>query len=144
MQRTLFFFSLLGLVACGSTQDLDPGPMQTDCASEHDSVGLEASFTTLQHDVGGSARIVDDCTIELTDFTFDAGGVDVRFVVDRDESLSDYTVVSENLIPGGPYEGETLTVGLPEGTTLDDVAVLSVWCVPFGADFGHLSFDSAL
>ncbi len=68
----------------------------------------------------------------------------VRFVVDRDESLADFTVVSGNLIPEGPYEGETLAVGLPEGITLDAVSVLSVWCVPFGADFGHLAFESLL
>ncbi len=140
--------SLLALVfasACaGGGEDLDPGPMQSDCASDHEAVGQEGSFVTLAHDVAGDARFVDDCTIELTSFTFDSGGVDVRFVIDADDEFADYRVISEDLRPDGPYEDETLTVPLPEGVTLDDVGALSVWCVPFGADFGHVSFASPL
>ena len=36
------------------------------------------------HDVGGTARSIDDCTIEITDFTYDGTGIDVRLYGDLD------------------------------------------------------------
>ncbi|MCP4871752.1 MAG: DM13 domain-containing protein [Proteobacteria bacterium] len=138
--------ALLLLSACagGGQANIDPGPMQTDCAADHDSVGLSGELSTLQHGVDGTATIIDDCTIEIEGFTYDGQGVDTRFVIDLDDSFGDYTVISEALIPDGPYEDETITVPLPEGVTLDDVGALSVWCVPFEVDFGSVVFESVL
>ncbi len=146
MTRTLLLaLALPSLVACGGAgRDLDPGPMQENCAATHDKVGLEAEFRTYQHDVAGTARIQDDCTIELMDFSFDGDGVDVRFVVDTDDGFEDYRVISQDLRENGPYENVALTVPLPEGISLDDFSALSVWCVPFGVDFGSLVFESVL
>jgi len=135
---------LLSACAGGGQANVDPGPMQSDCSATHERVGLAGDFLTLHHEVAGTATVVDDCTIEVEGFTYDAGGVDTRFVIDTDEDFGDYVVISENLIPDGPYDGDTVTVPLPEGVTLDDVGALSVWCVPFEADFGHLTFESPL
>lgn len=138
--------ALLLLSACagGGQANIDPGPMQTGCDATHANVGLSGEFSTLQHGVAGTATIIDDCTIEIEGFTYDGQGVDTRFVIDLDDSFEDYTVISEALIPDGPYEGDTITVPLPEGLTLDDVGALSVWCVPFEVDFGNVTFESAL
>ena len=78
------------------------------------------------------------------DFSFDGDGVDVRFVVDTDDGFEDYRVISQDLRENGPYENVALTVPLPEGISLDDFSALSVWCVPFGVDFGSLVFESVL
>jgi hypothetical protein len=146
MTRRALLPALLLITACAGSggSNIDPGPMQTDCAADHPSVGLSGEFSTLQHDVAGTATILDDCTIEIEGFTYDGNGVDTRFVIDLDDDFGDYTVISQELIPDGPYDDETITVPLPEGVTLEDVGAISVWCVPFEVDFGHATFESVL
>lgn len=49
--------------------------------------------------------------------------------------------MSENLVRDLPYNGEVLTLTLPEGRSLDELGGVSVWCVPVGADFGSGTFQ---
>ena len=134
---------LLVLGACaggGSGADGALGPALVDCGSEHSSVGATAELETHFHDVAGTATVVDDCTIELADFTFDGEGLDVRAVVSADADFADHMVLTENLLADGPYADAVLTLSLREGMTLDDVEHLSIWCVPAGVSFGDGSF----
>jgi hypothetical protein len=81
--------------------------------------------------------VVDDCTIRISGFEFDGNGIDVRIYAGRGGDYSSGFGLSENLVnfPVG-YSGETLWLTLPDGTTLDVVDGLSVWCVPVGVSFG--------
>ncbi len=111
-------------------------PPRDDCGSDHSLVGETATLTTRAHEVMGTLEVVDNCTLEITDFHFDGGGVDVRAIVSPNGDYTNGIVLSEDLRRSGGYDGEKLQLNLPEGVTLDDVGGLSIWCVPFGASFG--------
>jgi hypothetical protein len=114
----------------------EPAPAQTDCGADHELVGAVAVLDGRNHDVAGTFTLVDDCTLVLEDFQFDGGGLDVRVVGSADGDFSTGHVLTTDLRRSEGYDGETLEIALPEGTTPDDVRELSVWCVPAGADFG--------
>ena len=49
-----------------------------ECSATHEKVGWTAELTEKFHDMGGTAEILDDCTVRITNFTYDATGIDVR------------------------------------------------------------------
>lgn len=113
----------------------------TSCGTSHDNVGYSGYFTTLAHNVSGKATIIDDCTIEITEFTYDGGGPAVYFYGAINHNYS-----SEQAFPMGAklsgivYEGTSITLKLPQNATLDDLTGISVWCVDFNANFGEMTF----
>jgi len=44
------------------------------------------------------------------------------------------------LLSGTAWEGDTITLAIPEGKTLDDFDSISVWCFDFNANFGDAFF----
>lgn len=125
----------------------EPDPDDDDiigsCTEEHPKVGQIAELEMLFHDVGGTAEIIDDCTIAIRDFTFDGQGIDVQIYAGVGGDYDGGFSISDNLLRPGGYNGETLVLELPPGSTLDDVDGISVWCVPVGADFGSGFFNPA-
>jgi cytochrome c len=113
---------------------------QTGCGTTHPMVGSSLTFQTHAHDVAGTATVVDDCTIRLTDFSFDGGGIDVRVIGGTGGAYDDGVTLSINLVATVFDEGQAL-IRLPEGVTLDDFDGLSVWCVPVGLSFGDGLFQ---
>ena len=111
------------------------------CAKTHRKIGHSGSFSTLAHNVSGTATIIDNCTIEITNFTYDGGGPKVYFygAIDHNYS-SDAAFQLGSELQGKIYENESLTITLPNGKTLDDLTGLSVWCADFNADFGSMVF----
>ncbi len=114
----------------------------SDCESTHALVGAEAVLETHAHGVEGTARIVDDCSIEISDFHYDGGGLDVRAIVSADPGFGSYQKISEDLREGGPYEGMSLALSLREGMSLDDFSHLSIWCEAVGSSFADGEFTS--
>jgi cytochrome c len=121
--------------------DPDEPTPPSGCGSSHPKVGQTAVLQEFFHDVGGIAEIVDDCTIEIRDFTFDGQGIDAQIYGGFEGMYDDGFSMSENLVRAQPYDGEVLTLTLPEGRSLDDLGGVSVWCVPVGANFGSGSFE---
>lgn len=113
-----------------------------DCPSTHPRVGSTAEMTTRFHGVSGTVRVVNDCALVIEDFVFDGAGIDVRLYGGADLEFRDGIILSDNLVnsPVG-YDGVTMVGVLPEGTTLDDVDAVSVWCVPVGVSFGDALFE---
>lgn len=114
------------------------------CEATHDLVGLSAEFSTLAHQVSGTATVIDDCTIEVTNFNYDATAPAVYFYAGSDGEFSDSNAfaISEQLRSDGTdYSNETITLNLPEGKTLDDFNSISVWCEEFSVNFGDISFN---
>ena len=112
------------------------------CDATHSRVGESLTLQTRFHDVAGTATVIDDCTIEVTNFTYDGTGIDVRFY-NGVGSPPDYNAgvpLSGDLIRSGGYDNETFTITLPEAVTLDDVDGLSVWCVDVAVSFGDGAF----
>jgi hypothetical protein len=111
------------------------------CGSTHAKVGWTAELRNRFHGIGGTATIVDDCTIVIEDFTFDGNGIVIEVYTglggDYDAGFS----ISDNLynFPTG-YHGETLTLTLPEDRSMDDLDGISIWCVTVGVNFGDGTF----
>jgi len=143
MKKIAILFSILGaLASCAPTTIPDEAPPAREgCGDDHPRVGQSAEFVGRQHDVSGSLRVIDNCTLEITNFVYDGGGVDVRAIASPNRDYQNGIVLSEDLRRAGGYENESVQLNLPEGVTLDDVQGLSIWCVPFGADFGEAQFE---
>lgn len=114
---------------------------QTSCAKTHSKVGYSGNFQTFFHNVSGTATIIDDCTIEITNFSYDGGGPQVYvYAGSNHDYLSNSAFAISQNISGIVYENDTLTLRIPVNKTLDDLTGLSVWCSDFNADFGHMTF----
>ncbi len=134
--RGFLIVVLILLQACsGSNPTAEQMP--NDCGSDHPAVGTQASFSTLFHRVSGDLTIVDNCTLQITNFNYDGGGPDVAFYAgtDQDYIAPGYFVIGER-INGTNFEDATIVLELPEDKTLDDFNSLSVWCAQFGVNFG--------
>lgn len=113
----------------------------SSCEKTHNKVGQNGFFSTIAHNVAGKARIIDDCTIEITQFDYDGGGPEVYFyaAVDHGYASENSFSVSQK-ISGQVYDNVSFLLKLPANKTLDDLTGLSVWCVDFNVDFGHVEF----
>lgn len=119
------------------------GVAQSSCPSDHPKVGFTGFFQTRSHNVAGMATITSNCTIEVTNFTYDGQGPDVYFYAAIDQNYQDPSAFAiSGRINGQPYNNETLILRLPIGKMLDDLTSISVWCVDFNANFGDLTFTA--
>jgi len=120
------------------------GGEQSMCDSDHPSVGYTGSFETLAHDVTGDAEIIDNCTIIISNFTYDASAPAVYFYANNTDSTTteSFTIGNELRNDSNAYADATIIVKLPNGTTLDDIKTFSVWCVDFAVSFGDLTFTA--
>ncbi|MEE9332883.1 MAG: DM13 domain-containing protein [Granulosicoccaceae bacterium] len=113
-----------------------------NCGTDHPAVGQEAELSTIAHNVSGTVRVIDNCTLQITDFTYDGRGPTVFFWggVSRDYVGPGYFQIGEK-INGRPYDNETVVIDIPEDKTLNDFDSLSVWCFQFGANFGDAMWN---
>ncbi len=115
----------------------DGSSTDSGCGNDHERVGYIAELSTLQHRVSGTATIIDNCTIEITDFTYDGRGIVVQAYTGRGYNFTGRSAhaISPNLV-GTAYENATVQYTLPEGVSLDNFTSLSIWCVEVGISFG--------
>ena len=141
----LFAPALVLLVACGELppqEDIGQQRSVDDvCEATHAKVGQTATLSTHAHGVSGNARVVDNCTIELTEFHFDGGGVDARMYLALDGDWETGFPVSDNLVGDHVFVDETMTLKLPTQRSLDDMNGIALWCIPFAAAFGNGQFN---
>lgn len=137
--RTFILAASLFLTACAGGIVGDGDGIVTE--DERPQVGWRAVIDGDHHDVAGVATLIDEDTIEITDFTFDGGGVNARiFLVVDGAEFTDELELTDNLV-GTTYSGETLTLDLPAAASEIDWDTITVWCIPFGVSFGHASFS---
>jgi hypothetical protein len=100
-----------------------------NCGTDSSKMGYKGTFSTLAHNVSGSATVIDNCTIEITMFNFDSAAPNVRFYAGVNANFSDSTAfgIGER-IDGRNYSNETIVLELPEGKFVDDFDSLSVGC----------------
>ncbi|MEQ8955352.1 MAG: DM13 domain-containing protein [Gammaproteobacteria bacterium] len=122
------------------------GSVPSGCTSSHPNVGLSATLTRRFHNVAGTATILDDCTIQLTNFFYDGGGIDVHVYAGNNLQFhpADGGFSLKSGLLGTAYNNGTLTITLPSGVTLDDFDSISIWCVPVGQSFGDARFIPGL
>jgi hypothetical protein len=114
-----------------------------ECSADSTKMGYTGTFSTLAHNVSGTATIIDNCTIEIRMFNFDGAAPNVKFYAGVNGNFSDSEAfaISER-IDGRSYSNETIILELPAGKFVDDFNSLSVWCVEFQADFGNLRLEA--
>lgn len=116
-------------------------PSPSSCGADHPKVGYSGSFNTLFHDVSGDAVVIDNCTISVTNFNYDATAPAVFFYADNGQtSIASFTIGEELRNNRVSYVNDTIILKLPNNKTLDDLSTMSVWCVDFSIDFGNLQF----
>ena len=138
MKRFLCVLPFAALLACDAQVGDGDGIVTGD---EVPGIGWEADLETFAHDVSGTAVIVDEDTIEIRDFVYDGGGINARFFVLPDGApFHEEYELTDNLV-GQAFDGETLTLTLPEGATFEDFNLITFWCVPVGIPFGQGVFS---
>jgi hypothetical protein len=113
-------------------------------------VGWRAEFTkipTTSHNVSGSVSIVDENTVRVDNFTYDGGGLDVRFYLGHENTTNAFKsglAIGSQLF-GTSYDGTQLplVIDLPAGQTLEGWNAISVWCVDVSVSFGSGTFVPA-
>lgn len=110
--------------------------------ASHPLVGTVHELTTRAHRVTGTVTIVDDRTIEVSNFNYDGGGPSVFFYTGNNGNYSSGSgagIIGSQL-NGRTYDNETIVLTIPDNLTLDDFDGLSVWCDIFFASFGDVEF----
>ncbi len=111
----------------------------TACDKTHPKVGQVATLSTRSHGVSGKATVIDNCTLEIRNFSYDGLGLSRVFV---------YGGVGGNYAAGFPigpnlrgtvFANQTLTVTLAAGD-LDKLDGISIWCTDANANFGDGKF----
>lgn len=111
------------------------------CGSTHEKVGQTGFFNTFAHNVAGKAEIIDNCTIKITQFSYDGGGPDVYFYAANGGAYgTGGSFRMGKRLNGTNVENAEFILSLPSGKTLDDLNGISVWCVDFSANFGDVTF----
>ncbi len=124
-------------------ETLDTNEITTEpCGTDHPLVGQSATFTTFFHQVAGQVSVVDNCTLEVTNFNYDGRGPRVFFygALNGEYDATSAFPMGRRL-DGRPYSGDSITVKLPDDRTLDDMNSISVWCADFAIDFGSAVFE---
>jgi mono/diheme cytochrome c family protein len=126
----------------GSKPDDDREP-SSDCAKTHARVGWTADLgvNTGEGQVSGFVTVIDDCTLELHDFSYDGNGIDVRVYGSENSSFRPAFTMGPNLV-GQTFRKQNFRVSLPADKTLDDLSWVGIWCVAVGADFGSGPFKA--
>ena len=113
----------------------------TNCSSNHSSVGATGLLSTIAHGVSGTLTVIDDCTVQITGFNYDGGGPQVYFYAGNDGNYQDANAFRfSKLLTGKSFSNNTITLVIPATKSLDDFDSLSVWCVDFNANFGDIDF----
>jgi hypothetical protein len=98
-------------------------------------------LTTRSHDVSGTVRIIDDCTLAISDFAYDGRGRTVELYGSIGGSYSNGPALSRDLLrPSKAYAGAQLFVRLPASIRVGDLDGLSVWCSDVNVSFGDVEF----
>jgi hypothetical protein len=134
-------YMVLFLAGCGGGGDSTIGgngslstALQT-CAKTNAKVGQTAVLSTRSHLVSGTATVLDDCTIEIKNFTYDGLGLPDVFVYGG--KAGNYAAgfpIGNNLF-GTRRTNETIRVTLKTGD-LDKLDGISIWCIGAGVSFG--------
>ena len=108
--------------------------------------GWQATLSTNAHGVRGTVTIVDADTFRVDNFFYDGGGINVHFILAASNNNPAFTagLIADSLpapgFLGQVHTGDSVTVDLPAGQTLDGYNAVSLWCIPARANFGSGTF----
>jgi Electron transfer DM13 len=134
---------ILALVACGGG-GAEPAatpqpPAAAACSKSNAKIGQVATLSTRSHNVKGQAKIIDDCTLEISNFSYDGGGLSKVFVYGgKGGNYAAGFPIGPNL-KGTVYNNQVLRVTLQAGD-LERLDGISIWCTDANANFGDGRF----
>jgi len=138
MSRIFISLTLLSLLSLSYAA---PGPRKV--------AKILPGFKTLAHGLrSGSVTIKDDKTIFIKGMRYDGAGPDAYFWVGKGPKPSAVGMKIPNekgsyaVLEG--YVGEDIELKLPGALTINDIDWLSVYCVAFREDFGHVLIPKGL
>jgi len=144
-----FFYLLIASLVCISCSS-DPDVIEIEgstvpaarvCESTHSLVGesrdLRVSNT---YGISGTVTIKSDCEIEISNFFYNGSGPNVSIYGGKNGDFRSGVNLSVP-ITGQSFQGETISVFLPEGTSLDEINSFSIWCFQFDVDFSSANFQ---
>ncbi|WP_435624421.1 DM13 domain-containing protein [Flagellimonas sp.] len=146
MKNCSLFLMVLAftLIGCSSEDEValpNEVPQARDCTSTHPLVGESRRLrVSTSYGISGRVTVISDCEIQLTNFFYNGSGPAVSVYGGTNGNFEDGISLSEP-IQGRRFEDETLSVFLPEGTTLDEINSISIWCFQFNIDFSSASFE---
>lgn len=149
MKNYMYYFAFIGmaLLGCDDEQDsaallANPAPSARACVSTNALVGQSRDLRVSSlYGISGTVTILSDCEIEFSNFFYNGLGPNVSIYAGSNGNFS--RGVGINLsqpIQGQVFEGETFSVFLPEGRTLDEFNSFSIWCFEFDVDFSSATF----
>jgi len=137
----LSFVLLMGCSGEDSISFANPAPEERSCESTNSLVGqTRALRVSSLYGISGDITIVSDCEIEISNFFYNGLGPNVSFYGGANGDFRGGINMSE-ILNGRAWQGETLNLFLPEGSSFDEINSFSVWCFEFDVDFSSASFD---
>ena len=141
------------LVGCGGSADSGPAvvaftpppaiaPPAAACSKASSKVGQVATLSTRSHGVAGKATVIDDCTIEIRNFSYDGGGLARVFVYGAIAGNYRAGFAIGNNLRGTSFANQTLSIALNPGD-LDKLDGISIWCTDATISFGDGLFAPA-
>lgn len=137
----LAFLGLLLFTGCADDVSFaNPTPEARECESTNSLVGqTRALRVSSVYGISGDVTIVSDCKIEVSNFFYNGTGPNVSFYGGANGDYENGVNMSE-VLNGQSFNGETLNLFLPEGSSFDEINSFSVWCFEFNVDFSSTSF----
>ena len=140
--KSLVLLSLVLLMGCRQEEVTfaNPVPEARSCPSTHPLIGETRALRVSElYGIRGNVTIVSDCEIQISNFFYNGSGPNVSFYGANNGDFRSGVNMSE-VLNGRTWEGETLNLFLPEGTSFDEINTFSVWCFEFDVDFSSTSF----
>lgn len=106
-------------------------------------------FKRLAHGLrSGNISVLDAKTFYIPNLHYDGAGPDAYFWVGNGSEPNSFGIKVPNemgsLDPLRGYQGEDIEIQLPGSLTVYDIDWLSVWCVQYRHNFGHVSIPKDL
>ena len=132
-------FVLAGeLAGCGGGSDATP--VVTSTPNVTACVGETLNLSKRGHGVSGTSTVIDDCTIQLSNFNYDGGGLpDVYVWGAKGGNYSSGFRMGSNLF-GTPRSNASVQVSLQTGD-IDKLDGISIWCERARVSFGDGLFN---
>ncbi|CAL4131046.1 unnamed protein product, partial [Meganyctiphanes norvegica] len=117
-----------------------------DTEQDRKTGALVGRFISLQHNVTGTVYALDEETLLIEKFTYDANGPDASFWIGKTGPIpnpkGNLVIYSRDgsrkgsILPA--FSGEDVIVQLPLKARITEMSWFSVWCARFALDMGHV------
>ena len=106
------------------------------CDFQNSNVGFSTQLTLIDHVSSGTFTVVDDCTFEVDEFTFDGATPSTQWTGSADGDYRTGVALSVDY-PMTPLNIVNIEERLPAGTTWDSINSVSFWCSVAEASFAE-------